>query len=86
MNKSIKALALALVMLPSLAVAYPKADTFEQAKTKIKDDGLVVVFVHADGWDKRSKKTVDRMMKDADVSKAMKDDVFMKLALQNTWS
>lgn len=86
MNKSIKALALALVMLPSLAVAYPKADTFEQAKTKIKDDGLVVVFVHADGWDKHSKKTVDRMMKDADVSKALKDDVVMTLALPNTWS
>lgn len=85
MNKSIKALALALVMLPSLAVAYPKADTFEQAKTMIKDDGLVVVFVHADGWDKHSKKTVDRMMKDADVSKALKDDVVMTLALPNTW-
>lgn len=84
MKEMIKVLALTLLALP--AMAYPTAETFEQAKTKVKGDGLVVVFVHADGWDKHSKKTVNLMMKDAEVSKALKNDVVMTLALPNTWS
>lgn len=86
MNNMMKILALSLAMLPFAATAYPTAATFEEAKTKVKGDGLVVVFVHADGWDKHSKKTVNLMMKDAEVSKALKNDVVMTLALPNEWS
>lgn len=81
MKEMIKVLALALLALP--AMAYPTAKTFEEAKTKLKGDGLVFVFVHADGWDKLSKKTVDLMMKDDEVTRELKDDVVMTLALPN---
>ena len=83
MKDMMKVCALALAMLPLAAGAYSTADTFEQAKTKLKDDGLVFVFVHADGWDKHSAKTVELMMKDSAVSKVLKDDVVMKLGLAN---
>ncbi len=83
MKDMMKVCALALAMLPLTAGAYSTADTFEQAKTKLKDDGLVFVFVHADGWDKHSKKTVDLMMKDSEVGKVLKNDVVMTLPLSN---
>lgn len=86
MKDMMKVFALALVLLPLTAGAFPKAETFEEAKTKLQGDGLVYVFVHADGWDKHSKKTADLMMKDESVAKAIGDGVAMTLALPNTGS
>ena len=83
MKNMMKVFALALVLLPLTAEAYPKAETYEEARTRLKDDGLLFVFVHADGWDKHSKKTTDLMMKDEAVAKAIGNGVVMTLALPN---
>ena len=78
-----KVFALALGMLPFAAFSYPKAETFEEATGLVTDDGLVVVFVYADGWDKHSRRTAELMMNDAEVSKVLSNDVVMTLPLPN---
>ena len=65
-------IALALTLIPITASAYQKASTIEEAKSKAGDQGIVIV-TYADGWDKHSRKTAERMMKSAEVTKALGD-------------
>ena len=83
MKKIKKVFALALALLPLTALGYSTAENFEQAKSLVKDDGLVLVFVYADGWDKHSKKTVDLMMQAEEVTEVLGNDVVMTLPLPN---
>lgn len=75
-------LSLALAMAPLTAAAYQKADNMEQAKTMVTEDGYAIV-TYAQGWDKYSKKTAERMMADPSVSKELGNAVVMTLAVPN---
>ncbi len=75
-------IALALTLIPITASAYQKASTIEEAKSKAGDQGIVIV-TYADGWDKHSRKTAERMMKSAEVTKALGDTVLLELPMPN---
>ncbi len=75
-------LALTLALSPLTATAYQKADNIEQGKTMVTDDGYAIVM-YARDWDKYSKKTAERMLADAGVSKALGQAVVMTMDVPN---
>lgn len=62
------------------APSYREADTMEQAKEIVNDDGYAI-FVYADGWDKYSKPTVERMLKSLAVGRALGSTVVMQAGI-----
>lgn len=85
MNTISRILALALALAPLTAMAYQNAENIEEAKSKAGKDGIVII-TYADGWDKHSKKTAERMMKAAAVKKALGDAVVLKHGVLNVSS
>ena len=77
-------LALTLAMAP-IAMAYQTAENVDQGKAIVTDDGYAIV-TYADGWDKYSKKTAERMMADPAVTKALGNAVVMTLPVPNVTS
>ena len=78
-------IALSLLVAPLTATAYQKAENIEQGKTLVTDDGYAIV-TYADGWDKYSKKTAEKMMADPAVTKALGNAVVMTLPVPNVTS
>lgn len=64
---------------------WQKADNIEQAKTLVNEDGYAI-FVFADGWDKFSKKAVDRMLASRRVGRALGDTVVMTAGIPDVSS
>ncbi|MDO5472308.1 MAG: hypothetical protein Q4F35_03130 [Akkermansia sp.] len=62
------------------APSYREADTMEQAKEIVNDDGYAI-FVYADGWDKYSKPTVKRMLNSLAVGRALGSTVVMQAGI-----
>lgn len=85
MNTISRILALALALAPLSAMAYQKADNIEEAKSKAGKDGIVLI-TYAEGWDKHSKKTAERMMEAAAIKKALGDAVVIRHGVRNVTS
>lgn len=83
MNKIFSLVVLSL--FPLTAAAYQKAETMEEAKSKAGNDGIVIV-TYAEGWDKYSKKTAQKMLENRAVKKALGNAVVMKLGVPNVSS
>jgi hypothetical protein len=70
MKKLIRIVSLIAALAPLTASAYIKANSVEEAKTRVTDDGYVVV-TYAEGWDKYSKKTARQLMEHTAIKKAL---------------
>lgn len=85
MNTISRMLSLALALAPLSATAYQKAETMEEAKSKAGKDGIVII-TYADGWDKHSEKTAQRMVAAKAIEKALGDAVVLRHGVKNVTS
>lgn len=69
-----------LTLCAAGASAATKAENFEQASARVKDNGYIV-FAYADGWDRLSKGVCERLMSSESVNKAAGDAVFIPLGV-----
>ena len=85
MNTISRIVTLALALSPLTALAYQKAENMEEAKSKAGVEGIVIA-TYADGWDKHSRKTMERMLEAEAVKKALGKAVVMQLGVPNVSS
>ena len=81
MKKLIRIVSLIAALAPLTASAYIKANSVEEAKSRVTDDGYVVV-TYAEGWDKYSKKTARQLMEHTAIKKALgKNTILLTLGV-----